>query len=147
MPQHIIFVTDEGEIRQIALSANPTSYPIGEIVNGMTCMWAPEEFNDAIEESAQTKWFDNGIWKDRIKKPGDFHEWKEGTWVANTAKVLASLKSVRDAHLRNTDWTQIEDAPTDKKAWKDYRQALRDLPSLYPNITHIDQVVWPSPPG
>jgi hypothetical protein len=39
------------------------------------------------------------------------------------------LRLWRDAQLKASDWTQIEDAPTDKAAWATYRQALRDLPS------------------
>ena len=35
----------------------------------------------------------------------------------------------RNAELIATDWAMISDAPTDKEAWSDYRQALRDLPA------------------
>ena len=35
----------------------------------------------------------------------------------------------RNAELKNTDWTQLSDAPIDKDAWATYRQALRDLPA------------------
>lgn len=35
----------------------------------------------------------------------------------------------RNAELVRTDWTMISDAPTDKTAWAEYRQALRDLPA------------------
>ena len=34
----------------------------------------------------------------------------------------------RNAELVRTDWTMHTDAPTDKVAWAEYRQALRDLP-------------------
>ncbi|CAB4142449.1 Phage tail assembly chaperone protein [uncultured Caudovirales phage] len=35
----------------------------------------------------------------------------------------------RSVELRNTDYTQLDDAPGDKAAWATYRQALRDLPA------------------
>ena len=35
----------------------------------------------------------------------------------------------RNAELKNTDWTQLPDAPVNKIAWAEYRQALRDLPN------------------
>jgi hypothetical protein len=38
------------------------------------------------------------------------------------------IKIWRDAQLNATDWTQLPDAPTDKMAWAEYRQLLRDLP-------------------
>jgi hypothetical protein len=39
------------------------------------------------------------------------------------------LRLWRNAELKTSDWTQIEDAPVDKAAWATYRQSLRDLPS------------------
>ena len=41
---------------------------------------------------------------------------------------LARLRYWRDQELKTTDWTQVEDAPVNKSAWAEYRQALRDLP-------------------
>ena len=38
------------------------------------------------------------------------------------------IKLWRSAELAQTDYTQLPDAPTDKEAWAQYRQALRDLP-------------------
>ena len=35
----------------------------------------------------------------------------------------------RDRKLAASDWTMHTDAPTDKVAWAEYRQALRDLPA------------------
>lgn len=35
----------------------------------------------------------------------------------------------RNAQLIASDWTQVEDAPVNKAAWAQYRQALRDLPA------------------
>jgi hypothetical protein len=42
---------------------------------------------------------------------------------------LIRLRYWRDGELTRTDWTQVADAPTDKEAWANYRQALRDLPA------------------
>lgn len=39
------------------------------------------------------------------------------------------IKLWRNAKLAQSDWTQLPDAPVDKAAWANYRQALRDLPS------------------
>jgi len=54
------------------------------------------------------------------------------------------LRTVRDRELAATDWTQLPDAPCDKQAWAEYRQALRDLPAQ-----HADpkQVVFPTRPN
>lgn len=42
---------------------------------------------------------------------------------------MEQLRLWRNAELAATDWTMISDAATDKVAWAEYRQALRDLPS------------------
>jgi hypothetical protein len=39
----------------------------------------------------------------------------------------AQVRGERDAALKETDWTQVADAPVDKDAWATYRQALRDV--------------------
>lgn len=44
----------------------------------------------------------------------------------------------RNRILAESDWTQLPDAPVDRAAWADYRQALRDFPSSWtpgPTVT------------
>lgn len=41
----------------------------------------------------------------------------------------SQIRMWRDAQLSACDWTQLADAPADKTAWAEYRQALRDLPA------------------
>ena len=41
---------------------------------------------------------------------------------------LERFRNWRVKELKETDWTQLPDAPVDKTAWATYRQALRDLP-------------------
>jgi hypothetical protein len=54
-----------------------------------------------------------------------------------------NVRSQRNDLLTRSDWTQVADAPVDKQAWADYRQALRDIPSQ-PGFPY--SVVWPSEP-
>jgi hypothetical protein len=37
----------------------------------------------------------------------------------------------RDRLLKESDWTQVNDAPVDQQAWATYRQALRDFPATW----------------
>lgn len=56
------------------------------------------------------------------------------------------IRGHRTQLLRDSDWTQIPDAPLssgDKLAWATYRQALRDLPATQ---TDPDNIVWPQSP-
>ena len=54
----------------------------------------------------------------------------------STNEMAEQLRSDRNAKLKESDWTQVADAPVDKAAWATYRQALRDLPSNsnWPNV-------------
>lgn len=58
------------------------------------------------------------------------------------ADPLPALRVRRDAMLRESDWTQLADAPVDRKAWAAYRQKLRDLTKTEDPAA----VVWPAPP-
>ena len=54
------------------------------------------------------------------------------------------LRTVRNAELAATDWTQVADSTANKTAWATYRQALRDLPA---QNTDPKQIKFPQPPA
>ena len=59
---------------------------------------------------------------------------------------MAYLRHVRDILVGLTDWTQAADSPLSEEhraAWAAYRQALRDLPSVYSGEGPIP---WPVAP-
>jgi len=47
---------------------------------------------------------------------------------ATNEQKWEQIRLWRNAQLKESDWTQLEDAPVNKTAWATYRQALRDLP-------------------
>jgi len=52
------------------------------------------------------------------------------------------MRHYRDRLLAECDWTQLGDAPVDRQAWVDYRQALRDFPATWkpgPTVTFPDK--------
>lgn len=64
---------------------------------------------------------------------------------------LEGILNMRNRKLLECDWTQTLDAPLsdeDKESWRQYRQALRDIPTT---ITfdgyEPSEVVWPTPPN
>jgi hypothetical protein len=60
------------------------------------------------------------------------------------------IRARRSYFLAHSDWTQAVDSPlsAEKKAeWAAYRQALRDLPSIYPDVQQESDVEWPVPPS
>lgn len=67
---------------------------------------------------------------------------------ASLEEMLEALRAQRDRLLRESDFTQIPDAPLSadaRAAWASYRQALRDLPELYADDPA--SAVWPIPPS
>lgn len=60
------------------------------------------------------------------------------------AQLASRVRGERDQKLREADWTVLPDAPiTDEQAWRDYRQALRDVPQQ-DGFPH--DVTWPTTP-
>lgn len=59
------------------------------------------------------------------------------------ADQAKSVRDTRNQKLKDSDWTQVADAPVDKAAWAAYRQELRDVTSQsgFPWT-----VTWPEAP-
>ena len=66
------------------------------------------------------------------------------------------LREERNRRLAETDWTQLKDVDSDyirERNWKNYRQALRDLPSKStPKLNSngdldMSSVTWPDKPS
>ena len=53
------------------------------------------------------------------------------------------LRNKRNDLLKDSDFTQLGDSPSNAVTWQVYRKLLRDLPTDYPNA---DDVIWPTPP-
>jgi hypothetical protein len=70
--------------------------------------------------------------------PREYHPTEEEKW--------ADIRSRRNVLLTACDWTQVADAPLteeQKTAWRNYRQALRDIPQAFATP---EDVVWPDSP-
>lgn len=66
----------------------------------------------------------------------DFVHSRDVTW--------SELRQSRNAALADSDWTAVKDR-TMSQAWKDYRQALRDLPQNHETANDAADA-WPEPP-
>jgi hypothetical protein len=58
-------------------------------------------------------------------------------------RKCAEVRHQRNIKLQRTDWTQLNDTNVDKTAWKEYRKALRDVPS---QAGFPWNVQWPEQP-
>ena len=81
------------------------------------------------------------------KADGNIGLVSDPTLVAHSSQnQMIALRGQRDNLLKATDWTQVEDAPLSedlKQKYKEYRQALRDLPDMTSDPMNPD---WPMDP-
>lgn len=80
--------------------------------------------------------------------------WRSRSELDTAAKEaeLARIRSERDRALRDSDWTQLPDAPLtepERQAWSAHRQELRDLPDQAQGKTldELRAVTLPEPPA
>jgi hypothetical protein len=66
----------------------------------------------------------------------------EAEKTESAAAQAQSIRQSRNQKLKESDWTQVDDAPVNKAAWATYRQALRDLSS----VANFPWVELPSEP-
>ena len=75
----------------------------------------------------------------------------EATAWANGAfdRAIAGLRQRRNALIASSDWTVLSDSPlsaTEKTAWLEYRQDLRDITEGVDTVAKVNAVVFPDKP-
>ena len=75
----------------------------------------------------------------------------EATAWANGAfdRAIAGLRQRRNVLLSSSDWTVLSDSPlseTEKTAWLEYRQDLRDITEGVNTVAKVNAVVFPDKP-
>jgi hypothetical protein len=75
----------------------------------------------------------------------------EATAWANGAfdRAIAGLRQRRNALIASSDWTVLSDSPlseTEKTAWLEYRQDLRDITEGLDTESKVKAVVFPDKP-
>ncbi len=64
--------------------------------------------------------------------------------IETTEQEASRVRADQKARLLESDWTMTPDAPTDKRVWAEYRQALRDI-TIQPGFP-LD-IEWPVSPA
>ena len=102
-------------------------------------------------EQVDGKWFTKyvlgPVFTDTTAEDGTVTTAAENEAAYKAMKDAEQAKSVRQQRgekLKETDWTQVADAPVDKALWAVYRQALRDVTTQegFPW-----DITWPKEPG
>lgn len=152
MLMHIAFVLESGEIQAIVLPKGANNISEGYYDDGKThVVYIDFEIsNKPLFMETHYYNFDTSSFVSREPKPNPVAYWLDGSWVWDVTELLGLVRQDRDLKLSQCDWTQMPDSPltaTQKTAWADYRQALRDLPQNVGEITSLADVVWPIPPN
>ena len=70
---------------------------------------------------------------------------------AKDARILAAewvnIRTERDRLLAETDWMMLSDTGTVSTAWKNYRKALREIPSSQDSAKVFSDIDWPDKPS
>jgi hypothetical protein len=73
------------------------------------------------------------------------YEWLEHNELLPCRYTLDEIREQRNVRLVASDWTQLPDAKvTNLDAWKEYRQALRDITDSYDPTAGVQ---WPTVPN
>ena len=71
---------------------------------------------------------------------------EEQAWADGApARRMVSLREQRNILLAETDWMGNSDV-TMSTAWKNYRQALRDITKTTPTDDALSNITWPNKP-
>ena len=71
---------------------------------------------------------------------------EEQAWADGApARRMADLRQQRNILLAETDWMGNSDV-TMSTAWKNYRQALRDITKQTPTDDTLSNITWPTKP-
>ena len=99
----------------------------------------------------------NGImWDDKNQTLPTEDEVNKKLKELQAGEPMKLLREVRNKLISETDWTQLKDIDLDiirERNWKNYRQALRDLPLVsnpkLDSLGHLDMsyVNWPDKPS
>jgi hypothetical protein len=76
-------------------------------------------FEDGVEQKSDGKWYTKYSVADMDAE----------AIAAKDAEQAKAVRQQRTNKLKDSDWTQVADAPVDKAAWATHRQALRDITS------------------
>lgn len=150
------FVDDtSGEINGIIDTPDPDAYIPGTTqIDGLLVVPIPTDVSPVV---AVTNWYyvntgdiETGYFAERPEQPASYYYWEAAEWVLNSAELWEEFRVLRNSYLKQSDWTQMLDAPlTEAKVieWQNYRQVLRDMPENNSGITHLNDVTWPTPPS
>ena len=114
------------------------------------------ELRPGAEWSIAGRDYDQLVWLDKSQTKPTLEELNIKLSEMKFTEPWRLLREERNRLLAESDWTQLKDIDLDiirERNWKNYRQALRDLPSKstpkLDNNGNLDRssVTWPDKPS
>ena len=114
------------------------------------------ELRPGAEWSIAGRDYDQLVWLDKSQTKPTLEELNIKLSSMKFTEPWRLLREERNRLLAESDWTQLKDIDLDiirERNWKNYRQALRDLPSKstpkLDNNGNLDRssVTWPDKPS
>ena len=140
-------VAENGEVQHVVSTGSDADYTNGETYNDLIAVQVEHDID--AKNLIETKYYVSGQWVTREARVSEWQDWSNNAWSFNAVKFSTHVRMIRNNKISVTDWTQVVDSPlTDiKKAeWAVYRQALRDIPESYSDVTSFDDIIWPIQP-
>ena len=144
-------VKEDGQVISVVSPGRDSDYYDGQdLGNNLTAYEISSQLDQAT--FLHNNYRKNGEWKTKPPRPGEYYFWnlEAENWIFDSNTPYSILREERDGRLFRSDWTQLSDAPlteSKKQEWSVYRQELRDLPQTYPNLTSLEEVIWPQEPS
>jgi hypothetical protein len=152
MRQFIHIQVSNGEIKQTAKAYGnvPDNLHNTTINDGQTLLY---EVDKDLDTSGwvKSKYYRDGEFLAKPPRPSiGEHVFVNYEWQPDLASLQGAMRSQRDTKLLQSDWRMMPDSTLtndQRAAWTTYRQALRDLPTSYPNLEDMNEITWPTEPS
>lgn len=125
------------ELKDVQAHENPRAVLVREVVQSEPAF--TEAFEPILDEDGHQTFVD--VTKYEFRIPQEYEVTMDQTPVDKAPLFFEALRSSRTKVLRDTDWTQLADAPLTSEQrthYREYRQYLRDLPLNYNNQSIAD---------
>jgi hypothetical protein len=142
----VALVSATGDLAALVSPSDDGAYIDGQMYGENLAVIVPA---DTSIDYFSGKYYKDGEFIQKPDQPSANHKWNGSVWHFDAEEFSQNLRSMRNAKLSNSDWTQMPDSPLTEQQraeWAAYRQSLRDVPQDNANAISLDEVQWPQKP-
>lgn len=151
-PQYTMYINlTTGDIERVGIRQG--THPEEGIYEGQRILYHYEPIED-LEQFIYTHYYSERLSAlvTREPRPNSLATWNGLAWEWNKEEFLNQIRRERNYVISTTDWALSADTPLSPEQVeevKQYRQALRDLPSIIDLnvVTKLEEIPWPTKPS